>query len=221
MSVNGITNSTQTYDSKGATKAKASQSQSTDTTKQNDTNSTAVVYEKSEQTPSSKVAHKPDTATIERLKADAEQRMQNLRSLVEKMMLKQGQTFTDATDMYALLREGKLDVDEETRAQAQKDIADDGYWGVEQTSERMLSFAKALAGGDTTKANEMIDAVKKGFEEATKSWGGELPDISKKTLEATLSKLEAWRDGKDSGSSMSSTAAQDFTNQATTGTIAK
>ena len=39
-------------------------------------------------------------------------------------------------------------MDEKTRLQAQKDIAEDGYWGVEQTSERLVSFAKALSGGD-------------------------------------------------------------------------
>ena len=69
-------------------------------------------------------------------------------TLTGEMLLKQGQTLTDATDIYALLREGKLEVDPEVKAQAQKDIAEDGYWGVEQTSERLLSFAKALAGGD-------------------------------------------------------------------------
>ncbi|MDD3172786.1 MAG: hypothetical protein PHF63_03870 [Herbinix sp.] len=222
MSVNGITNATQAYDSNSTAKAKAKSDQNlqTEDTNQKDTN-TAVVYEKSEPSTETKKIYKQDTATIERLKAQADKRTQSLRSLVEKMLTKQGQIYTDSTDIYAVLREGKVDIDPETRAQAQKDVAEDGYWGVEQTSERILSFAKALAGGDYSKADELIAAVKKGFEEATKTWGDELPDLSKRTLEATINKLESWRDGKDSGSSASSMTAKTITSQAASKTIAE
>ena len=43
----------------------------------------------------------------------------------------------------------------------------------------------------------MIEAVKKGFEKATKAWGGELPQICKDTIDRTISKLESWRDSAD------------------------
>lgn len=224
MSVNGITNAAVTYSSDAAAKTKAEKNQKADSTKQNSTDNTAAVYEKSGQEASAKKVYKTDTATVEKLKADAERRSQSLRSLVEKMLLKQGQAFTDATDIYALLREGKVEVDPETSAKAQKDIAEDGYWGVEQTSDRLVSFAKALTGGDTSKADEMIEAVKKGFEQATKAWGDELPEISKKTLDAAISKMEAWRDGKESTSdsdSMSSNSENNFTNQAAAEAAAK
>ncbi len=150
-----------------------------------------VVYDKS---PKDKKINKRDQATIDRLIAEAESGAQKLRDLVEKMLLKQGKTLNDTTDIYGLLREGKLPVDAETREQAQRDIAEDGYWGIEQTSERLVSFAKALAGGDPEQADTMINAVKKGFEQATKAWGGELPQISKDTLDRTINKLESWRD---------------------------
>ncbi len=212
MSVNGITNATQTYENKSTVKA----NQPTAETKQNEEEvSTAAVYEKSEPEVDKKKIYQRDTATIDRMLAEAEKRTQHLRDLVQKMLMKQGQTFNDSTNIYELLREGKLNVDPETKAQAQKDIAEDGYWGVEQTSERLVSFAKALTGGDLSKANEMIEAVKKGYEEATKAWGGELPEISKRTLDATISKLEAWRDGKDT-SSMSSSTSKELINQAGT-----
>ncbi|NLL72441.1 MAG: hypothetical protein GX237_02830 [Clostridiales bacterium] len=147
---------------------------------------TAAVYEKK--------IYQKDQATIDRLIEETESSAQRLRDLVERMLLKQGQTINQATDIYGLLREGKLEVDEATRAQAQKDIAEDGYWGVEQTSERLFSFAKALTGGDPSKADEMIRAVKKGFKLAEKAWGGKLPKISKDTLDRTISKMEKWRD---------------------------
>lgn len=222
MSVNGITNVAQSYDNKSTAKTKTNQSQQvTGEEKQKNTESeSAVVYDKSEQKVEKKV-YQRDTVSIDKLIAEAEKRTQSLRNLVEKMMMKQGKSYDDATDIYAQLREGTLEVDPETRAQAQKDIAEDGYWGVDKTSERMLSFAKALAGGDPSKANEMIEAVKKGFEEATKAWGGELPEISKRTLEATLGKLEDWRDSIKKDSTMSNTAAQTFKNQAASGKLAE
>ena len=41
----------------------------------------------------------------------------------------------------------------------------------------------------------MLEALQKGFDEATKSWGKELPELCQKTLEATNKKLTDWRDG--------------------------
>ena len=38
------------------------------------------------------------------------------------------------------------------KAQAQKDIDEDGYWGVKQTSQRLFDFASALAGDDVENA---------------------------------------------------------------------
>ncbi|NLY48249.1 MAG: hypothetical protein GX059_04425 [Clostridiales bacterium] len=151
----------------------------------------AAVYEPAAGTEK---VYKRDQATIDRLLAEAETSARKMRELVERMLLKQGKTLKNAEDIYGLLREGKVPVDEATRLQAQKDIAEDGYWGVEQTSERLVSFAKALSGGDPAKADIMIDAVKKGFEQATKAWGGELPQICRDTVDRTISKLESWRD---------------------------
>ncbi|MBD5452617.1 MAG: hypothetical protein HDR25_08255, partial [Lachnospiraceae bacterium] len=62
----------------------------------------------------------------------------------------------------------------------------DGYWGVKQTSERILSFATALAGNDSKNLEKMRDAFLKGYKQAEKTWGGELPDISKRTYDAVL-----------------------------------
>jgi hypothetical protein len=152
----------------------------------------SAVYEKSSDSTETKKVYKQDTATIEQMKAEADKRTQQLRSLVEKMLLKQGQTLEDA-DMYKLLREGKVPVDAETAAQAKKDVAEDGYWGANQTSDRFVSFAMALAGGDPSKADLMIDAVKEGFKQATEAWGDDLPELCKKTLDLTLKKLDDWK----------------------------
>lgn len=157
------------------------------------TSSFADVYEKSTHTAAGNSKQTaPNAAVIKALKEDTENRAEQLRSLVQKMMLSQGKTF-DAAGMWNFLQSKEYSVDEETSKQAQADIAEDGYWGIEQTSDRLVSFARALAADNPEKADEMIEAVKTGFEQATKVWGGELPDICKKTLDATLKKLDSWK----------------------------
>ncbi|MBE5961032.1 MAG: hypothetical protein E7256_06535 [Lachnospiraceae bacterium] len=154
----------------------------------------AAVYEKSEKATSA-VTKKADRQTIERMKKEVEEKTAALRNLVENMMAKQGTAVLSERQMYAELRAGTLEVSEEIVEQAKADISEDGYWGVEQTSERMVSFAKALSGNDPKKADTMIAAVKKGFEQARKSWGDELPGLCKETLDLTVSKLESWKSG--------------------------
>ena len=112
-------------------------------------------------------------------------------------------TYTSLADTFDMIKEGTLEVDDETAAEAAKEVADDGYWGVEQTSERLFSFAKALAGNDPAHADTMLDALQKGFDEATKAWGGELPDLCKRTLEATQKKINDWKEGKTSETNVS------------------
>ena len=59
-------------------------------------------------------------------------------------------------------------------------------------SERILSFAMALTGGDPDKIEDMKDAFIKGFKEATKAWGKELPELSQKTYDKVMEKFDAW-----------------------------
>lgn len=201
MGVNGVsgTNAYEAYTPAGAAVATAATAteQSKSTTGTNTSSATetaAATYEKStEQSAVSKA--KDNTAIIKQMKADADARNAQLRSLVEKMMIGQGNAVNKSNDIFSMLRSGNLKVDAKTAAQAQKDIAEDGYWGVEQTSDRLVSFAKALAGDDVSKADTLINAMKKGFGEAKKAWGGNLPDISQKTIDAALKKMDEWKNG--------------------------
>ena len=193
MSVNGITQTqaTNAYNyNTNDVKTTAAAAESTATAKP--VTETGVVYEPSteQKVDSVKKTYKPDTALLNKLKADADARTQQLRSLVEKLMLGQSDTYNKANDIWSFLREGNFTVDPATKAQAQADIAEDGYWGVEQTSDRIISFANALTGGDPDKIEEMREAFKKGYAQAEKTWGGELPEISKKTYDAVLAKFD-------------------------------
>lgn len=195
MAINSITNSVAAQQASTYTAAK------TDYTKKKSESSTktdtGVVYEKSSDQTSGTVTKKTDYALINKLKADAEERTSQLRSLVEKMMTKQGVAIGTADSMWSFLAKGDFTVDEATRTQAQADIADDGYWGVDQTSDRILDFAKALSGNDPEKADLLLDAFKKGFKEATKSWGQDLPDISQRTYDAVVEKFNKWKNGTE------------------------
>lgn len=185
----GSTNTQQTTAYTTQTTEAAKTASAKDTTK----TQSGVVYEKGSDTNT--VTKKTNSALVSKLKADAEQRTSQLRSLVEKMMSQQGQAIGKADDMWKFLAKGDFTVDAATKAQAQADIAEDGYWGVEQTSDRILDFAKALSGNDPDKADELLAAFKKGFEQATKSWGDKLPDISQRTYDAVVEKFDAWKNG--------------------------
>lgn len=192
MAINSVNNYTTpapqiaSYSKKAETK---------ENTSQKTANESGVVYEKSSDTAAKSTGSTSNSAIISKLKADAEQRTSQMRSLVEKMMSQQGSTIGKADSMWRFLADGNFTVDAATKAQAQADIAEDGYWGVEQTSDRILDFAKALAGNDSSKADELLEAFKKGYQQATGTWGKELPDISSRTYDAVVKKFDDWKNG--------------------------
>lgn len=200
MSVNGITSGNgvdySAYTNTGTgTNNTAADVKAEDTSAKKDT---GVVYEKSEETKtdSTKKTYKPNTELVAKLKADAEARTSQMRDLVEKMMMQQGSAFGTANNdsMWKFLAGGNFTVDAATKAKAQADIAEDGYWGVNQTSDRILDFAKALSGGDPDKMEEMKNAFIKGFKQATGTWGKDLPSISSKTYDAVMEKFDKWNE---------------------------
>ena len=156
----------------------------------------AAVYEKSDESKSSSSVSSSKDADrakiIQQLKADDAVRQQQLLDIVNKMMGKQAKAYgiansdNEEESIWSFLAKGDFTVDAATKAQAQADIAEDGYWGVKQTSDRILDFAKALAGDDPEKLENMRAAFEKGYKQAEKTWGGELPDISKQTFDAVM-----------------------------------
>lgn len=195
MDMNAISNVTTTA---SAATSKTTAKKSTEAEKNTPAASnteTGVIYEKStESKDNEKVTSKKDNkAIIAKLKADADARTSQLKSLVEQMMTKQSSAYANANDMWKFLAKGDFTVSADVKAQAQADIAEDGYWGVEQTSDRILDFAKALGNNDPEKAEELLEAFKKGYKLAEKAWGGELPEISQRTYDAVIEKFDAWK----------------------------
>ena len=152
-----------------------------------------VVYETSSKTDDKSNKIKDYSSVVATMKKELSTKNEQLQNLVTKLLGKQAGKYTKLADLFK-----DIQADPATIEQAQKDIADDGYWGVEQTSDRLVSMAQALSGGDTSKADTLIAAIKKGFDEATEAWGDKLPDICQKTIDAAVKKMEAWRDGTTS-----------------------
>ena len=183
MSVNSINQAAytaNTYAAKNTTENTASKKPAEDSTSKKDS---GVVYEKS---PADR------SAIIAQLKSDAEQRTAQLTSMVQDMMKNQGVQIGTADSIWRFLAGGNFTVTAAAKAKAQEAISDDGYYGVKQTSQRILDFAKALTGGDPAKAEEMRKAFENGFKMATKSWGQELPDISHRTYDAVMKGFDEW-----------------------------
>ena len=203
MDVNGITsvstNSVETYTS-GSSSAKT-----TSTKSSSYGTDAAAVYEKSDSKDDSKDTAKSTVnqkmskadrdALVQALKDDANARQQQLIEIVRKSMTGQASTWDKSQGLKSLFE--NLTVDADTIAQAKKDIAEDGYWGVEKTSDRILDFAKALSGGDKDKADELLNAFKKGFSQATGAWGDKLPSICQDTYDAVLKKFDDWKNGTE------------------------
>ncbi len=163
------------------------------------TEEAAAVYEKSgeeQKAQGAKKTYVQDPDLVAKLKADADARVEQMRGLVEQLSTGQGKAGAIASgdDIWKFFAEGDFsNVDDAAKAQAAKDVAEGGYWSVEETSNRILDFAKALTGGDPDKIDAMMDAFKQGFDEAAKAWGKDLPEISSKTYDAVMKGFDEWK----------------------------
>lgn len=199
MNVNGITNSTTNVtDAYSAYTTKANAAKEADNTASKAATN-GVVYEPSEMAKKAAEQAAEDKKNVKleknqalkaQLLADSEARMAQLQSIVLRTINKQADTYNQANNIWSILSSGEFTVDAATKAQAQADIAEDGYWGVEATSSRIVDFAIALCGDDKGKLEEMREAFEKGFKQAEETWGGKLPDICQRTYDRVFEKFD-------------------------------
>ena len=162
-----------------------------------------------------KLSEEDRKSIVAQLKADQEKRQSQLTDLVHNMLNTQTNTYGQANNIWQFLAKGDYTVDAATQKKAQEAISEDGYWGVKQTSDRIVSFATALAGNDSKQLEKMRDAFLKGYKQAEKTWGGKLPDISQKTYDAVLEKLDKLMNPTTEGS----TAEKDTVTTTEDGTV--
>jgi hypothetical protein len=133
-----------------------------------------------------RTARKLNASDLQTIKDAADQRYESMLALVKQLLAKQGEAAKKAS--------GAKDDDEtQSVSEAQAAISEDGDWGVKAVSDRIVQFAIAISGGDKSKYDELKSSIDKGFQEATKTWGGDLPGISQDTYKEVMRKLDAWK----------------------------
>lgn len=76
-----------------------------------------------------------------------------------------------------------------TSQEASSLISDNGYFGIDNTANRIADFVINGAGGDAGKLRSGLEGVKNGFAQAEAMWGQALPDISQQTMNKTLDRI--------------------------------
>lgn len=129
--------------------------------------------------------HVYDKFTIQRLKAESAKSFDSFKKMIESSLSRQGKL----VDIIGL---EDIEIDQATRKEASELISEDGPLGVENLSDSIVDFAIAISGGNKDKLDTLIQAINKGFEQARKQLGG-LPDISLKTYDRIMEKLDIWK----------------------------
>jgi len=70
-------------------------------------------------------------------------------------------------------------------------IDDDGFFGIEKTSQRVANFVFNFSGDDIELLEKGREGIVTGYNEAQEMWSGELPQISVDTQAKTLELIDA------------------------------
>lgn len=141
------------------------------------------IFEKSKLEDTGVVYNK---ATIDQLKVESQKSFDQLKKMIENMLQKQGKSLDLSSSDHL------ISIDPATRAEASEMIGDNGPYGIEAMSDTIVDFAIAISGGDKSKLDTLIAAIDKGFNQAGKALGG-LPEISMKTYDRIMEKLDVWK----------------------------
>ena len=85
--------------------------------------------------------------------------------------------------------EGKP-IAELSKSEAAELVSEDGLFGIKQTSERIANFVINGAGGDEDRMRAGREGMIQGFKDAEQMWGGELPEISQKTMQVAIEMVD-------------------------------
>ena len=106
---------------------------------------------------------------------------------------------------------GGVNIDSILRSYGVEPIKSDGsddFWGAEKTANRILDFAKSLAGDDYESFKKVKKAFEKGFGECEHIWGGKLPGVCYDTLDRVRKGFDEWEKDYNKQSEAASSAAQ-------------
>ena len=118
-----------------------------------------------------------------------------LRTLVRSML---GNNNAIGQGFWAAKAEN-LQLNEAERLQAQQMVSEDGFFGMEQTTERIMGFAQALIGPNASdeQIESMRAAVQAGFDQVSQMFGGfeNLPEVTRDTHAAIMAQFDNWLSG--------------------------
>ncbi len=89
-----------------------------------------------------------------------------------------------------------------------KSDGSDDFWGAEKTANRILDFAKSLAGNDYDSFKKVKKAFEKGFGECEHIWGGKLPGVCYDTLDRVRKGFDEWEKDFNKQSEAAESTAQ-------------
>ncbi|MCL2083474.1 MAG: hypothetical protein FWH04_09630 [Oscillospiraceae bacterium] len=142
-----------------------------------------------------------DPSTVKKLWNETQNATAHLRKIVEELIagkigegkhsfqIKGGQT-------YWAMKAASIEVDDDTRLEAERMIGEDGYYGVKQTTARIVDFAKALYGPNVgaDSIEEARAAIQWAFDDVAKMFGGfdKLPEVTQQTYKAVMQAIDEW-----------------------------
>jgi len=135
-----------------------------------------------------------DEATQLKAQIEENSKQYALQSISTQGSLSAKDDFTKAYDEFQSFLsdigyEGKP-IAELSQEEASALVAEDGIFGVQQTSERMANFVINGAGDNEEMLRAGREGMIQGFKDAEAVWGGELPEISQKTMDAALEMVD-------------------------------
>ncbi len=135
-----------------------------------------------------KPVERPGADKVAEARNDVTRNTSAFRAMAEALFRAQGDNYTGKLkdDLQKIIGDVKID-------NADTSFDNDPEWGVDAVANRILDFAKSLANGDESKIEMLREAVKKGFQEAEKAWGGELPGISQRTYDKIMKGFDEWK----------------------------
>lgn len=77
-----------------------------------------------------------------------------------------------------------------SKEEAAELVSEDGFFGIEKTSQRIAEFVISGAGTDEARFRAGREGMIQGFKEAEAMWGGELPEISQRTMEKAIEMVD-------------------------------
>jgi len=133
-----------------------------------------------------------DPAAIRNLINSTNHQVDAVRRLISSAL---GRTEPTGQAFWAQRAEN-LQLNDAERAEAQALVAEDGFFGVSQTTDRIMDFARAMVGSNASpeQIEEMRSAVQRGFDDVARMFGGfdNLPQVTRDTHASIMSQFDDW-----------------------------